>query len=101
MKKHKYIELKENTIRVLTPVPYRTQRKYSHESEEDVKDKVYRLNEACKFLYECMRLLGISRRKAREMDFTLNIATGEKIIDMASRRNISHAMFMTIKNYNW
>ncbi len=98
---YKHIAINGNVILVKTPVPYKTVRQREYETVEDANNKEYQLNSACKFLYDCMRLLGISKKKAIEQDFTLNLATGEKIIRIAADKLISHEMYMTIQNYNW
>jgi len=100
-KKYKYIEVKGNTILVKTPDPYRTVRQREHETIKDAEDKEYQLNAACSFLYDCIKLIGISKKKAQEQEFTLNIATGDKIQQIARNKGISTPMYITIKNYNW
>ena len=100
-KKYKYIEVIGNTILVKTPVPYKTIRQREHETLQDAECKEHDLNASCLFLYDCMRLLGISKKKAKEQEFTLNIATGEKVITAASKKGVSNQMYSVIKRYNW
>jgi len=99
--KYKYIEVRGNDIIVKTPVPYKTVRQREYETIQDAENKEYELNSACLFLYDCMKLLGVSQRKAKEQEFTLNLATGEKIERIASHKGISTPMYMAIKKYNW
>lgn len=99
--KKKYIEVKGNEILVKTPSPYTTVRQREHETLQDAKDKEYQLNSACTFLYDCMKLLGISKKKAEQQGFTLNIATGEKIMEAARNKGISNPMYLTISKYDW
>jgi len=98
---YKYIEVIGNNILVKTPSPYTTVRQREHETLQDAKNKEYQLNSDCCFLYDCMRLLGISKKDAQKQEFTLNIATGEKIERIASYKGISSTMYKIIKNYNW
>lgn len=100
-KKYKYTEIIGNEILVKTPEPYKTIRQREHETEQDAKNKEYELNQSCMFLYDCMKLLSIPIKKAKEQDFTLNYSTGEKIIRMAANKGISTQMYMAIKNHNW
>lgn len=100
-KNYKYIEVKGNEYLVKTPSPYMTVRQREHETIQDADNKAYELNSACLFLYDCMKLLGISKKKAKAENFTLNISTGEKIISAARNKGISNAMYKVISQYNW
>ena len=53
------------------------------------------------FLYDVLRVLGISKEEARRMDYTFNRRTGEELSAIARHQNISHEMRMLIINHKW
>ncbi len=93
MKKKHIRKLKNGHIKVLTPIPYIV---------GCLPDEsIYRLEQNVQFLYDCFKLLGISKKNAIKNSFTLNLMTGDKLMSLAREKNISHEMIMTIKNHNW
>ena len=111
MKTYKYVVVNEKGyIKILTPDPY-TLKNYVNlfeESKTDTKkheqfiDLLNDLNESCKFLYNCLKVLGISKETAHRRDYTLNYSTGEKLYSLAiNNDNVSREFAKIIKNYNW
>lgn len=100
-KKYKYVKVKGNTLVVNTPVPYEVVRQYPHEKDVDGENKAYSLDQSCKFLYDVLRMLGISKKEAIANKYTLNLDTGYKLMAIASQKEISHEMFMVIRKYDW
>jgi len=100
-KKLKYVECVGNTIIVKTPNPYKSVKQYPHETDKQAEDKAYLLNQSCAFLYDTLRVLGISKKRAIEEDYTLNTATGEKLIRIAANKGVSNIFYKTIREYNW
>jgi hypothetical protein len=93
----------DRTILVHTPKPYVVDAyKDSDMFKEELEDIRSELDEHTKFLYNCLRLLGIRRTEAIRENYTLNIDTGEKLLSMAQHKgNISHEMRMVILNHKW
>ena len=98
---YKYLTIKGNSIIVKTPNPYIVILQREHETIDDAKSKLYSLNESCKFLFDMLRVLGVSKKEAKQLGYTLNIDTGNKLSVLAGERNISHKVFMLIRNHNW
>ncbi|HLO91532.1 MAG TPA: hypothetical protein VK172_10250 [Lentimicrobium sp.] len=97
---------KNGTILVKTPKPYVVTTFKSHAKREESKgfleNMEHILSEDCKFLYDCLRVLKISKKEAIEKEYTLNLATGEALSDIARHRDdISHTIKMTIIGYKW
>lgn len=92
---------KDKTILVKTPVPYVVD-SYK-DSEKDVLDHVrHGLDEDTRFLYDCLKVLGISRKEAILKGYTLNLDTGEKLLSVAQHKEcISHKMRMVVFNHEW
>lgn len=101
MKKYKYVQRKGNTLIVKTPIPYTVVRQYPHESDQDGENKEYSLDQSCKFLYDVLRMLGVSKKEAIANGYTLNTDTGYKLCDLATRKEVSHEMFMLLRKYDW
>jgi hypothetical protein len=101
MKTRKYVKVKGNELIVGTPIPYIIVRQYEHETSESAKNKEYSLNSSCKFFYDILKLLGISKKEAKRLGYTLNLETGIKVLERASKVDVSHEVFMLIKNHRW
>lgn len=85
--------LKNGDIKVNTPVPYIID---SYRDADITKraDIMYDLKQNVRFLRDCLRLLGISNKEAREKEYTLNIMTGDKLMGIATHnKNISNEFY--------
>jgi hypothetical protein len=97
---------KDRTILVKTPKPY-TVTAYqdltdAYPTLESMRDIEHDLNEHTKFLYNCLKMLGISKSMAVRQRYTLNTDTGDRLSHMALHdERISHEMRMVIRNHNW
>ena len=99
--KHYAVIQPDKSILVKTPNPYIVDT-YKDESQEVLENVRYGLSNATKFLYDCLRMLRITKKQAQERNFTLNIFTGMALRDIALRSDfLSHEMKMTITNYDW
>ena len=106
--KYCYYEKDENIIHVLTPVPYEIDcdKRSDLQTAEQIANTVFMLNESCLFLYNVLKLLNISIAEAREMHYSLNYETGDKLKSIAYQKrtkhnSISHEVFKMISNYDW
>jgi hypothetical protein len=100
MKKFAIIR-KDRTILVKTPVPYVVDA-FKDSSDANIQDVRYGLDEHTKFLYNCLKMLGISRKEAILKGYTLNIFTGEALNDIAYKNpKISSEMRTVIFNHKW
>ena len=98
-----YIEIYDTKIIVNTPCPYEISRK-DRPDLDDVEinvDWIYEMREKVKYLYDCMRVLGIAKKTAREQCFTLNDRTTEILLDIAGTKfakgELSHQMFDSMR----
>jgi len=92
---------KDKTILVRTPNPYVVDT-YKDVNPVILEDTRYRLHEACKFLWDCLRVLKISKKVAQDRNYTLNTDTGMKLRSIALNSPfISSQMFKTITYYDW
>lgn len=98
--KYPYIEfLNDEMILVNTPNPYTLP---IENLKDDIENKLHQLNQSVLFLYDCMRILGINEETAMKEDYSLNKATGDKIMDIAMhKKNVSHEFKKLILYYNW
>lgn len=111
MSEFKFVKInKKGVITVLTPNPYKVTAYVSiYEkslTDENIRTELYGnvlygLDQSCKFLYDCLRLLGISKKEAKEQNYTLNKATGDKFWSLLNQREISFQFKQIINNYNW
>jgi len=92
--------LDSGEIIVNTPNPY-TVSSYKNDGIDKITEVAHDLNDSCQFLYDCLKVLGISKRKAKDNDYTLNIDTGDKLIRLAATRKMSMEMYRVIKNHAW
>jgi ABC-type dipeptide/oligopeptide/nickel transport system ATPase component len=95
---------KDRTILVKTPVPYviDVYKDFYEYSKEDLEQFRHRMNENTKFLYNCLKMLGISKKEAISKDYSLNLSTGEKLRDISIvNKNISLEMSRLIINHKW
>ena len=100
MKKFAVIQ-KDRTILVKTPNPYIVDT-YRDADDEELDDVRYRLNESVKFLNDCLRVLGISKKEAREKNYTLNMSTGDEFRRlMVHSHSISIEVWKMITQYDW
>jgi len=92
---------KDRTILVHTPKPYIVD-SYKRATNKELEDVRYELDEHTKFLYNCLKMLGISRKEAIKKRYTLNIHTGDELQHIADHKdNISYEMRMVIFNHKW
>lgn len=103
--KYKYVNYnaKSGVVNVKTPKSYKPNGYRWNELDEDVRnDILYKLDGRVKFLYNCLAVLGISKKEAIEKELTLNQRTGYSLLTSArGLDHVSHEMYMVIKNYNW
>jgi len=92
---------KDRTILVKTPIPYVVDA--YKDSEQDVLEHTrYELDEHTKFLYNCLKMLGISKSEAQRLHYTLNQNTGDRLYTIAiNHPHISHEMRQVLGKYNW
>ena len=92
---------KDKTILVKTPIPYVVDA--YKDSEKDVLEQVrHQLDEDTRFLYDCLKVLRISKQEAIHRDYTLDTDTGEKLLGIAQHKEcVSHEMHMAIFNHEW
>lgn len=96
-----YVKIqKDKTILVKTPIPYEITA-YGDRANSLIVAVADNINDECIFLYDCLRLLGISKKEAIKNDYTLNSDTGEKLIRIASEKNISPELRKVIINHKW
>lgn len=101
--KKKYIKIRKNkTIMVYTPVPYVVDA-YKDLPDEQLNETAYELHQSCMFLWNCLKLLDISKKEAIEKNYTLNKQTGDALRNIAIHHNhdVSHEFVMTIANHDW
>jgi len=97
----------DRTILVKTPKPYTVTayRDYYNNDKDDIQkleDITSNLNKSAMFLYNCLTLLGISIKRAKAHDFSLNGITFDRLSDIAyNSRTLSHEFKMLILNYRW
>jgi len=93
--------LKDNTIMVFTPIPY-TVTACKDKSIEEIREVCDELSQSVMFLRNCFKLLGITKKEAREKNFALNISTGRELNNRAwLNRNISYEFVKLIKEHSW
>lgn len=99
----KYLEITKDKIIVKTPKPYVIPRegRIDLENVETDKEFHYSMVQHLKFLYECLRVLGISKKEAIEKSYSLNTSTGDKLMARASAKEISYEMQTLIRNHRW
>ena len=94
--------LGDNRYKILVPNPYIVELRADGINPNDLSNKIYRLNEHCKFLYNTLRVLGISKQRAKERDYTLNIYTGDAFSNLLiNRDDVSHEFKMMIMKHDW
>jgi hypothetical protein len=100
MKKFAIIR-KDKTILVKTPRTYVVD-SYKNSESDELETVRHRLDEHTRFLYNCLKVLGVSRKEAILKDYTLDTDTGEKLLCVAQHKeSVSHEMKMTIFNHDW
>ena len=100
MKKFAIIR-KDKTILVKTPRTYVVD-SYKNSESDKLENVRHHLDEHTRFLYNCLKVLGVSRKEAILKDYTLDIDTGEKLLCIAQHNeSVSHEMKMTIFNHDW
>lgn len=93
---------KDKTILVKTPIPYVVTAYQNNCDDEWIEDIRYCLDEDTKFLYNCLKVLGISKAVAKREEYTLNKATGDKLRSIAlNNKGISYEIRQLILNHNW
>jgi hypothetical protein len=95
---------KDRTILVKTPIPYVVNVYKDPEmvSLDRLMEIKYELEEHTKFLYNCLKMLGISKAMAIKHKYTLNHQTGDALSSIASHNpKISHEMRMVIFRHEW
>lgn len=100
MKKvYKYVKLlKDGRVKILTPVPYIIK----HFDRENIDDVLYMYNEDVKFLFNCLSILGITKKEAIDKEYTLNKYTGDELYLRALNSDkISHSFTSIIFKHNW
>ena len=99
--KHYAVIQPDKSILVKTPNPYVVDT-YKDVNAVVLEDVRHKLSNACKFLYDCLRMLKITKKQAQQQNLTLNLSTGMKLRDIALHSDfLSHDMKMVIINYNW
>ena len=99
--KHYAVIQADKSILVKTPNPYIVDT-YKDVNPVVLEDVRHKLSNATKFLYDCLRMLRITKKQAQQRNFTLNIFTGMALRDIALRSDfLSHAMKMTNMHYDW
>lgn len=92
---------KDRTILIKTPIPYIVDA-YKNTNDVHLKEVCHSLDESTKFLYNVLKLLGISKKTAIAKKYTLNIHTGDELNNIAFYNSaISHKMFTVISTYPW
>ncbi len=100
MKKFAVIR-KDRTIKVYTPIPYIVTA-YKNSSQKELDEVQYHLENSVKFLYDCMKVLGITKKCAIEKQYTLNLYTGSEFRHLILENNtISHELKKIIIQYDW
>ena len=91
------IKIGMDRIKVLTPVPYTITIE-----PERLKETRHQLDNAVKFLRNCLKVLDVSKNEAIKQGYTLNIDTGEKLSNLSwKKNNISFEVKTLIRNYYW
>jgi hypothetical protein len=100
--KYKHVAYDDDFIYVNTPAPYKLNRKDRPDlSDEQLHEEMYSLDQSCKFLYEIVRALGISKKKATALQITLNVMSGEKILSLANNKGCSQKLIRIIQEHIW
>lgn len=103
MRNYKYVVFNaDRSITVKTPKPYTLAAELQkHETEYQIQDKMYGLQESCLFLYECMKVLGVDKKSAAARGYTLNILTGESLRRIAHNKEMSNVWTKMFANHRW
>ena len=95
------VHLGDNRYRVLTPNPYIVELNEGTFTN-DLKNRIHTLNQSVKFFYNTLRVLGISKQRARERGYGLNYDTRLVFADLLiNRDDVSHDFKMMIMKHKW
>lgn len=92
---------KDKTILVKTPIPY-VVHAYKDSKKDVLEHTTHELNEHTRFLYNCLKMLGISKSEAQRLDYSLNQDTGNRLYTIAiNNPQISCEMCLVLGKHKW